>query len=310
MTSILITGGAGYIGSILTQHLLWAGHEVTVLDNFMYGQTSLNHLCHDRNLIIVKGDCRDTNIIEELIKKPDVIIPLAAIVGAPACDADTLAAKTVNSFAISILLNRISPNQQVIIPTTNSGYGIGEKGKECTEDSPLKPLSLYGREKVEAEAEVLERARGISLRLATVFGCSPRMRLDLLVNDFVYRAVKDRYVVLFEPHFKRNYIHVRDVALAFIHAIENFEKMKGQVYNVGLSTANLSKQELCESIRTHIPEFTFPISELASDPDKRDYVVSNTKLEATGWRPEYTLDDGIVELIKGYQQYRRPYSNV
>lgn len=308
--NILVTGGAGYIGSVLVDHLISADHQVTILDNFMYGQTSLNHLCYDPALTIVKGDCRDGNLIQSLVKKTDIVIPLAAIVGAPACSLDETAAKSIICDSLWILAQSMSSDQRIIYATTNSGYGIGEKGIECTEETPLRPVSLYGRLKTEAEAHIMSGKNNTSLRLATVFGMSPRMRLDLLVNDFVYRAVKDRFVVLFEPHFKRNYIHVRDVAQAFIHTINNFDTMKGQVYNVGLSSANLSKLELCEAIQQHIPEFHFPIDDIGKDPDKRDYIVSNAKIEATGWYPLWNLHSGIAELIRGYQQFGKgQYTN-
>jgi nucleoside-diphosphate-sugar epimerase len=229
-----------------------------------------------------------------------VIIPLAALVGAPLCKMDKIGATSTNRDAIETLCEVISKDQRLVIPITNSGYGIGEKGKFCTEETPLKPISHYGVVKVEAEQIALSRENSISLRLATVFGMSPRMRLDLLVNDFTYRAVKDRVVVVFEGHFKRNYIHIRDVARAFIHAMDNFENMKGEPYNVGLSEANLSKLELCEKIKEQLPDFTFLEAPLGEDPDKRDYIVSNDKIEATGFMPEYSLETGIKELIKGY----------
>jgi nucleoside-diphosphate-sugar epimerase len=309
--AILVTGGAGYIGSILVQRLLADGHQVTVLDNFRWGQTSLAHLCDKPALVIVRGDARRESILVDLVPKHDVIIPLAALVGAPLCDADADGAVTTNTVAIRALCGLAKKSQQIIIPITNSGYGIGQPGVECTEESPLKPISLYGETKVQAEEAVMQRSNSISLRLATVFGMSPRMRLDLLVNDFVYRAVRDRAVILFEQHFKRNYIHVRDVARVFAHALENFDTMSGRVFNVGLSDANLSKLELCQKIRGHVPNFTFFESQIGQDPDKRDYVVSNARIEATGFRPIYSLDQGIVELMKGYQMLRNEkYGNV
>ena len=308
---ILVTGGAGYLGSVLTEHLLASGHNVTVLDNFMYGQSSLGHLCRYHNLEIIRGDIRRLDVLTDALKTPDIIIPLAAIVGAPACDNDEGAAEDTNLNVILASCNLMSPSQQLVIPITNSGYGVGEAGKECDETSSLKPLSLYGRLKVAAEEAALNRENSVSLRLATVFGMSPRMRLDLLVNDFVYRAVRDHALVLFEGHFKRNYIHVRDVAQAFIHTLNNFDAMKGQAYNVGLSDANLSKLELCEQIKKHAPDFYYTEAAVGEDPDKRDYIVSNKKFEATGWLPEWSLDRGIVELIKGYQMLRNSrYGNV
>ena len=309
--SILVTGGAGYLGSILVPELLAAGHRVTVLDNFMYRQNSLAHVCADPNFDVVNGDARSAEILKPLVAKADFVFPLAALVGAPLCDKDPIAALTTNRDAIATLAKMMSPQQRLIIPVTNSGYGVGEQGKFCTEDSPLRPVSLYGRSKVEAENIVLERDNSISLRLATVFGMAPRMRVDLLVNDFVYRAVNDRFVVLFEAHFKRNYIHIRDVARAFIHSIENFDAMRGRPYNVGLSEANLSKAELCERIKAQLPQFVFLEAPVGKDPDKRDYIVSNSRIEATGYRPVYGLDDGIRELIKGFRMIRdRVHGNV
>jgi nucleoside-diphosphate-sugar epimerase len=309
--SILVTGGAGYLGSILVPELLAAGHRVTVLDNFMFHQNSLAQVCANPAFEVINGDARQTETLRPLVAKADYVIPLAALVGAPLCNRDPLAATSTNRDAIATLSRLLSPSQRVIIPTTNSGYGVGEKGKFCTEDSPLRPISLYGRDKVEAEKIVLARGSSISLRLATVFGFAPRMRIDLLVNDFVYRAVTDRFVVLFEPHFKRNYIHIRDVARAFLHAMDQFDTMKGRPFNVGLSDANLSKAELCERIRAHVPGFQYLEASVGEDPDKRDYIVSNARIEATGYAPKYGLDDGIRELIKGYRMIRdRIYGNV
>lgn len=301
---ILVTGGAGYLGSILVPALLDAGHRVTVLDNFMFRQISLAHVCAHPGFDMVRGDARNEDILKPLLKSVDAVIPLAALVGAPMCDADPLAAQTTNRDAVRSLVRLMSPQQRILMPVTNSGYGIGETGKFCTEDSPLRPVSLYGRSKVEAETTVLERGNAISFRLATVFGMAPRMRVDLLVNDFVCRAVNDRAVVLFEPHFKRNYIHIRDVARAFLHGLDNFDTMQGRPYNVGLSDANLSKWELCERIQKHLPRFVFLEAPVGEDPDKRDYIVSNARIEATGYRPLHSLDDGVVELIKGYRMLR------
>jgi nucleoside-diphosphate-sugar epimerase len=309
--NILVTGGAGYLGSIMVPELLRLGHKVTVLDNFMFKQNSLAAVCADPNFSVVKGDVREESVLAPLIKDADVVIPLAALVGAPLCGNDKIGTATINRDAILTLIKMLSKDQRILMPVTNSGYGVGEKGKFCTEETPLRPISLYGTTKVEAEKAVLDRGNSISFRLATVFGMAPRMRLDLLVNDFVYRAVFDRAVVLFEPHFKRNYIHVRDVTRAFIHGIDNFDSMKDQPYNVGLSEANLSKQELCERIREHLPAFVFPEAPVGEDPDKRDYIVSNAKIEATGYKPAHTLDMGIQELIKGYVMIRNSlYGNV
>lgn len=287
----------------MVPELLAAGHRVTVLDNFLFGQTSLYYFCSVSSFDVVRGDTRDRRVIEPLVRDADVIIPLAAIVGAPACDADQIAANSTNLGAVVDMVQLTSKDQQILIPITNSGYGVGGDA-ECTEDSPLNPISLYGRTKVAAEKFALDHGNAVSFRLATVFGMSPRMRVDLLVNDFVYRAVNDRAVVLFEPHFRRNFVHVRDVARVFLHGIENFKSMCGRPYNVGLSDANLSKLQLCDKIKEYVPEFVYPISEIGSDPDKRDYVVSNARIEATGWKPKHSLDDGIRELIKGYRMLR------
>jgi nucleoside-diphosphate-sugar epimerase len=309
--SILVTGGAGYLGSTLVPALLAEGFRVTVLDNFLFGQASLNPLCADPNFDVYRGDARDPDVLKPLLRSADYIIPLAALVGAPLCNNDKIGAETVNRDAVLSLIKLASREQRILMPVTNSGYGVGEAGKFCTEETPLRPISLYGRTKVEAERAVLERGNGISFRLATVFGMSPRMRLDLLVNDFVYRAVNDRAVVLFEAHFKRNFIHVRDVARAFLHGICNFETMRDQPYNVGLSDANLSKAELCERIRRQLPKFVYLEAPVGEDPDKRDYIVSNEKIELTGYRPACSLDTGIAELIKGYRMLRNSlYANV
>lgn len=299
--SILVTGGAGYIGSVLVPDLLKSGYKVTVLDNFMYGQNSLLGCCSDKGFDVVRGDVRDEAVLKPLLKNADYIIPLAALVGAPLCNRDKTGAVTINRDAIGLIAKLTSKEQMIIMPTTNSGYGIGQKGVHCTEKSPLNPLTLYGRVKMEAEKIILDRGNSISFRLATVFGVSPRMRIDLLVNDFIYRAVNDRFVVVFEGHFKRNYIHVRDVASVFMHAVENFSVMKDEAYNVGLSDANISKLELCAKIKEHIPDFVYMESQIGQDPDKRDYIVSNEKIEKTGFKPAHSLDMGIRELIKGYK---------
>ena len=309
--NILVTGGAGYLGSMIIPELLSLGHKVTVLDNFMFKQNPLAHVCANPEFDVIRGDARDESLIKGAIKDVDVVIPLAALVGAPLCNNDLLGTTSINRDAVIMLTKLLSKDQRILMPITNSGYGIGEKGKFCTEESPLNPISLYGTTKVEAEAAVLERGNAISFRLATVFGMAPRFRLDLLVNDFVYRAVHDRAVVLFEADFKRNYIHIRDVARAFIHGLDNFETMKNEAYNVGLSDANLSKRELCEKIHEHIPSFVFMEAPIGEDPDKRDYIVSNGKIEATGYMPQHSLDMGIRELIKGYRMIRNAqYGNV
>lgn len=310
-SSILVTGGAGYLGSVLVPALLQAGHKVVVLDNFMFRQSSLNALCADPNFEVVRGDAREEAVLRPLVAKADVVIPLAALVGAPLCDRDKIGATSTNRDAVAALVRLLGRDQRILIPNTNSGYGVGERDEYCTEESPLRPVSLYGRDKVEAEKIVLAHENAISFRLATVFGMAPRMRIDLLVNDFVYRAVQDRFVVLFEGHFKRNYIHIRDVARAFLHGIDNFAAMRGRPYNVGLSDANLSKVELCERIKRFVPEFVCLEAPIGEDPDKRDYIVSNARIEATGYKPNHSLDDGIAELIKGYRMIRNSvYGNV
>lgn len=309
--NILVTGGAGYLGSTMVPVLLDAGHRVTVVDNFMFGQASLNHVCHNPNFKVVRGDVRLESVMLPLLKDADVIIPLAAYVGAPLCAKDPIGATTVNHDAIIMMLNNLSKDQRILMPTTNSAYGSGDENNFCTEESPLRPISQYAIEKVKIEKELMQHENSISFRLATVFGMSPRMRIDLLVNDFVYRAVYDRFVVLFEPHFKRNYIHVKDVTRAFVHGINNFDKMKSNIYNVGLSEANVSKMELCESIKKHIPDFIFPEAPLGKDPDQRNYIVSNEKLEKSGFKPAHTLSLGIQDLIKGYAMIKNSkYGNV
>jgi len=300
---ILITGGAGYIGSVLTPALLRRGWQVTVVDTFADGNAYLAPCCADANFEPVRGDARDMRLMKELVAQADVVMPLAALVGAPLCARDEIGATSLNRDAVINLVDLVSPSQLVVYPTSNSGYGVGDSNAYCTEESPLRPVSLYGRTKVEAEAAVLE-CTGVSLRLATVFGMSPRMRLDLLVNDFTWRAMTDRAVVLFEAHFRRNYIHVRDVAKAFIHALDNYESMKGEPFNVGLSEANLTKSELCERIARHVPGFVYLEAPIGEDPDKRDYIVSNEKLERTGWRPDWGIDAGILELVKGFRMLR------
>lgn len=308
---ILVTGGAGYIGSIFVPQLLKAGHNVTILDNFTYRQTSLNNCAYHPNFDVVRGDVRDEQLLKKLLSKADVIFPLAALVGAPLCKFDPVGARTINYDAIIMMLKNCSRSQRIIMPTTNSAYGTGDINNFCDEESPLNPVSQYAIDKVEVEKKILEHPNSISLRLATVFGMSPRMRTDLLVNDFTYRAVNDGFIVLFESHFKRNYIHVRDVAGAFLHSLNNFEIMSGGIFNVGLSSANLSKAELCKVIQKHVPNFIFTEQPVGKDPDQRNYIVSNKKIEATGFMPEHTLNDGIRELIKGYQMIRNTtYSNI
>lgn len=310
---ILVTGGAGYIGSTLVPALLKKDYHVTVVDNFMYkaNSNSLAQVCYYPNFNVVCGDVRIKSVMEPLIKKADIIIPLAALVGAPLCSKDPIGAKTTNKDAIFMMMDLIRPDQKILMPVSNSAYGSGDDDNFCTEESPLRPISQYAEEKVIVEKRLMEHENAISFRLATVFGMSPRMRTDLLVNDFVYRAVYDRAVVLFESHFKRNYIHVRDVVSAFLHGLDNFDNMKSQIYNVGLSDANLSKKELCERIQMHIPDFVFVEAPVGKDPDQRNYIVSNKKLEATGYKPQFSIDAGIRELTKGYTAIKNViYANI
>jgi nucleoside-diphosphate-sugar epimerase len=299
---VLVTGGLGYLGSILCEHLLQAGYHVTALDNLMYGtgQQGLNHLCANVAFDFIKGDVRDESAMKSAVKDADIIVHLAAIVGAPACDRDPLLATSVNLDAVHLLNRLRSPNQLVIFPNTNSGYGSTAAETLCTEESPLKPISLYGRTKVEAEKALLEKRNTITLRLATVFGMSPRMRLDLLVNHFVYAACKEGYLVVFEKDFKRNFVHIRDVADCMLHCVANTDKMAGRTYNVGLDAANLSKAELALKIKRHVPNFYIHFAAIGQDPDKRNYVVSSARLRAAGFEARRSLDDGIRELLKGY----------
>jgi nucleoside-diphosphate-sugar epimerase len=305
MASVLVTGGAGYIGSVLCERLLAAGHQVTALDNLLYGEQSLFHLCPNPDFEFVFGDAREEALLRPLVAKADVIIPLAALVGAPACDREPEMATSTNLGAIRLVNRLRSPRQLLLYPTTNSGYGTKTGAVHCTEDTPLEPISLYGRTKVDAEAEVLGSPQAVSFRLATVFGTSPRMRLDLLVNHFTYAAVTDGYLVVFEKHFKRNYVHIRDVADAFLFAIENGDRLAGRPYNLGLDAANLSKGELALKIQSHVPRFYVHFAEVGSDPDKRDYVVSNQRLREAGFEAKRSLDQGIRELVKAYRMLGR-----
>ena len=298
---ILITGGAGYLGSVITEKMLNAGHEVTVLDNLSFKQISPLQFTSNPKYHFIYGDVRNENLLRHEVGTHDVIIPLAAIVGFPACKADPKLAWEVNYEQIKTILDTIGDEQIILYPNTNSGYGIGEGQTECTEQSPLNPISVYGESKCAAEKLLLECSQAICFRLATVFGTSTRMRTDLLVNEFVYKAMTDKYITVFEKHFKRNFIHIQDVANVFLWALNNYDTMKHNVYNVGLSDANLNKQELLEKIQQYVPDFAISYSDFYEDPDKRDYIVSNQKIEKTGWKPQYSLDDGIKELMKTYQ---------
>lgn len=335
---ILITGGAGYLGCVIVERLLLNNlfatngtgelkvngfgildephfHlsekvQLTVLDNLMYRQTNLTEFTWRDDFKFVYGDVRDHELMKQLMKETDVIIPLAAVVGMPACKKYPKETVDINQKAVEFISDISSKDQRIIFPTTNSGYGIGhvKDGElvECTETTPLNPISLYGTTKVNAESCLLNNNKdnAVTLRLATVFGVSPRMRLDLLVNDFTYRAYNDKYIVLFESHFKRNYIHVRDVARTFIYTINKWDKMKGEPFNVGLSSANLSKLELCEKIKEQIPDFYITQSEINSDPDKRNYIVSNHKIETVDtkepWSAVHSIESGIKELTNAY----------
>ena len=297
--NILITGGAGYIGSTLVKHYLDRGNKVTVVDNLLYKQVSLSQYCYNKRFNFIKLDVRDSNELKKLVAAHDVIIPLAAIVGFPACERDKQLATDVNTGHIQTICKDLASGQRLIYPNTNSGYGVGGEDQECTEETPLNPITHYGETKCAAERCVLGHG-GISLRLATVFGVSPRFRIDLLVNDFVYRAYKDGFIVLFEKDFKRNFIHVVDVCAAFLKMTSSYDKYKGEAFNVGLSSANLSKMQLCDKIKEYYPNFSVMADEIHTDPDKRDYIVSNKKLEDTGWQPQNSLDDGIQELTKFY----------
>lgn len=299
---ILITGGAGYLGSVITGRMLEEGHEVVVLDKLLFNQTSLLQYTSNPKFTFIYGDVRNYELLRELCTKAEVIIPLAAIVGFPACAADPKLAKEINFDQIlNIIKITKGKGKKILYPNTNSGYGVAEGQTECTEESPLNPISVYGTTKVEAEKYLKTNTDAIIFRLATVFGVSPRMRTDLLVNDFTYKAITDKYIVVFEKNFKRNFIHIQDVADAFVFMLKNYDKHKGEVFNVGLSEANLSKQELLETIQLHVQDFAVSYNDFYEDPDKRDYIVSNAKIEATGWYPKWNLDMGIAELIMAYQ---------
>lgn len=307
---VLVTGAAGYIGSVVCERLLDRDYAVTAVDALIYSQHSLFHLCSNPNFDFVCADVRDEKTISSLLKKADIIIPLAAIVGGPACDRDPWLAQSVNLNAIQLLNRLRSPEQRIIYPNTNSGYGTKSGNVYCTEDTPLEPISLYGQTKVEAEMLLLNSTNSITLRLATVFGASPRMRLDLLVNHFVYAAVTDGYLTIFEKDFKRNFVHIQDVADCFIYCIKHFETMNGRPYNVGLDDANLSKEELALKIKEHIPNFYIHFAPIGTDPDKRDYIVSNQRLREAGFAARRTLDQGIQELLKVYRMLgREPFKN-
>tara|TARA_B100000989_G_scaffold295376_1_gene276334 strand:+ start:7177 stop:8118 length:942 start_codon:yes stop_codon:yes gene_type:complete len=298
---VLITGGAGYIGSLLSTRLVDKGYKVTVIDTLEFDKNSLSHLFAKKNFIFIKGDVRNKNLISKLLKSEDIIIPLAALVGAPLCDRFPKKTKEINFEAINYILSKLKKNQKLIYPNTNSGYGIGKKNSYCDENSPLKPISLYGKTKVEAENNILKHKNSVVFRLATVFGHSYRMRTDLLVNFLVREAVLNKKIEIFEPNFRRNYIHVEDVVNAFIFTIQNFKKMRGNIYNLGLSNANLTKIQLANLVKSIVKKVKIKILRHRSDPDKRDYFVSNRKIEKCGFKPKFSLESGIKELSMIYE---------
>jgi nucleoside-diphosphate-sugar epimerase len=299
MEKVLITGGAGYLGSTLTEVLLSKGYKVTVLDSLVYKQLSLTSFCHNHNFELVVGDVRNTHLLSDLVAKNDIVIPLAAIVGMPACKKDPDLTVAVNYQQIANIVSFLADGQKLLVPNTNSQYGSSDT--IITEESPFNPLSLYAQTKCDAEKAVLDSGNGISMRLATVFGVSYRQRMDLLVNDFVYRAFTDEFLVLFESHFLRNYVHVRDVAKAFVHLVENYETCNNNAFNVGLTSANMSKLQLAQKVKEYLPNLVIIEEQFKEDFDKRNYVVSNEKLEKTGWSCDFSLDAGIQELIKAYK---------
>tara|TARA_B100000767_G_C19774913_1_gene542017 strand:+ start:2858 stop:3793 length:936 start_codon:yes stop_codon:yes gene_type:complete len=309
MKKILITGGAGYIGSYLCTMLVEMGHKVTVIDLLKYSTTSLNHLFMYKNFRFINGDVKNLSLLKKHIKNNEFIIPLAAYVGAPLCDKNKKDTKIVNHKIIKYMVEKLKKNQKILYPTTNSGYGIGEKNKFCDETSPLKPVSLYGRTKVEAENEVMKHKNSICFRLATIFGYSYRMRTDLIVNNFVLTAVKKKKLSIFEPHFRRNFIHISDVCKAFIFGIENFAKLKGNIFNLGLSTANITKIELAKKIKKKRKKVKISIFKNRKDPDQRDYFVSNKKIEKFGFKATFELDAGIEEMLNVFENTKVDFKN-
>jgi len=309
MKKILITGGAGYIGSKLATKLISLNYKVTIIDSLKFSSNSINHLFKNKNFTFIYGDVRNKKLLSKEIKKNEFIIPLAALVGAPLCEKNKKESIQVNLESIKYLAKKINSSNKIIYLTTNSGYGIGEKGKYCDEDSPLKPISLYGRTKVDAEKIIMKSKNSVAFRLATVFGYSYRMRTDLLVNNFVFKAVKEKKITIYEPHFRRNYIHIDDVVDGIIFSIKNFNRVRNNVYNLGLSSANLTKIMLAKKIKSHLKYLKIKIVKNKKDPDKRDYFVSNRKIESKGFKPTVPLNDGILELIKIFTHRKNNFIN-
>ena len=309
MKKILITGGAGYIGSMLSTELVLQGYRVTVIDKLKYEKSSLDHLYYYKNFSFINSDVRNEKILRENIKRHEFIIPLAALVGAPLCEKFKKDAITTNLEAIKLILKNLNKKKKIIYLTTNSGYGIGEKNKFCNESSPLKPISLYGQTKCDAENEVRKFKNSISFRLATVFGSSFRMRSDLLVNNFVQRAVNENYIDIFEPKFRRNFIHIRDVVRGIVFSIKNFNRLKSNVYNLGLSSANITKIDLAKKIKKQLKKLKIRVVKNKSDPDKRDYFVSNAKIEKKGFKANISLEQGVRELIQVFRNNKNKIIN-
>ena len=309
MKKILITGGAGYIGSKLSTELLKYNYKVTVIDILKISSRSLNHLFNNENFNFIKGDVRNKKLMKSLIQKNEFIVPLAALVGAPLCEKNKREAISVNLESIKYLMKTITKRNKIIYLTTNSGYGVGEKNKYCDEKSPLKPISLYGRTKVQAERIIMQSHNSIGFRLATVFGYSYRMRTDLLVNNFVFKAIRDQKLLIYEPHFRRNYIHINDVVQGILYSIKNFNRLKANVYNLGLSSANLTKYNLAKKIKKQISSLKIKIVKNRKDPDQRDYYVSNKKIEKKGFKAEISIEKGIDELINVFSHSKEKIIN-
>jgi nucleoside-diphosphate-sugar epimerase len=309
MKKILITGGAGYIGSMLTSELIRLGHKVTVIDLLKFDKGSLDHLYFEKNFTFINGDVRNLNLIKKHIHKNEFIIPMAALVGAPLCEKKKKEAVQTNFLSIKGILQNLKKKHKLIYLTTNSGYGVGEKNKYCDENSPLKPISLYGKTKCDAENEVMKYKNTLSFRLATVFGASYRMRSDLLVNNFVERAVNENFLDIFEPNFRRNFIHIRDVTRAIVFSIKNFKRLKSNIFNLGLSSANITKIDLAKKIKKKIKTLKIKTIKNRKDPDKRDYFVSNLKIEKKGFRAKISLDEGIEELVNVFKNNKKKIIN-